>query len=231
MPNALAYPFGQMETFLKPGLVLTVAAIADVQFDLHPLELDIAREMTPRRLREFRAARTLGRLALTALDKEPSAITRGNGGEPLWHPGVVGSLAHSDTFATALVSTVSTCEAVGVDIIDGREIMPAEAVDLMNSGEVEIAFASQIAPPNRERAREIVFSIKEAVFKCQYTKTRWADLDFDEIEIVQTSRDGSPVGIKLLRASSSYEGWFSRIDLQFKQFQTVTLAIATVAAD
>jgi 4'-phosphopantetheinyl transferase EntD len=217
-----------MEILLKPGLMLSVAAIDDAQTDLHPVELELASDMSPRRLREFRAARTLGRLALTALGMEPSAIIHGIGGEPRWDSGILGSLAHSDTQAAALISTMSTCEAVGVDIVDDREITPAEAVDIMSAGEIEVILKSQIAPSMKERARELVFSVKEAVYKCQYPKTHWTDLDFNEVKVIQSSGGGSAVGIELLRNRGSHNDWFSRIEIQFKQFQMVTVVIATV---
>src|SRR5260370_17424999 len=55
----------------------------------------LGRDTVAKRRREFAAGRTCARPALAALDVYDIAILRGTKAQPLWPPGIVGSITHS----------------------------------------------------------------------------------------------------------------------------------------
>src|SRR3970040_1578684 len=56
---------------------------------------------SPLRAAEFRLGRRAAHLALKAIGSEPQPILRGSQREPIWPPGVVGSITHAGNHALA----------------------------------------------------------------------------------------------------------------------------------
>jgi len=215
-----------------PGaaVLLSVARLRDSQGKLHSDEEFIARGMTRARLREFRAARTLARATMRALGEPESAIRRGEAGEPIWAPGIVGSLSHTRTHAAALVARASAFVAVGVDLDDDRLIGDAAAAELMNRAELEVVLRRGLAntPP---RACSVVFSAKEALFKCQYPLTFCGDLQFDDVELVADSGPGSSFGVVVRRNLPSLARLASRVHIITLVIQGLTLSAAFIGGE
>src|SRR4051794_32188529 len=71
-----------------------------------------------RRRRDFAAGRHAAREALIRLGIDGGSLLRGAGGEPLWPPGIAGSISHSADYAVAAAARKSDFDYVGVDIED-----------------------------------------------------------------------------------------------------------------
>jgi len=88
-------------------------------------------------------------------------MPRRHGHAPQWPPGIVGSLAHSDSHAVAAVARCEDFAGVGVDI-EPAEPLPEELIDLVfASGEVK-------PPDSAELVGRILFCAKEAAYKALY---------------------------------------------------------------
>lgn len=120
--------------------------------------------MVPSRLAEYAAARRCGHLALDGLGVRHVGIPRGGRGQPVWPPGVVGSLTHCDGYAAALVADTRDVAAVGIDAEPHRPL-PPRVVELV-SGPEEIDGLSSLSAARPEIAWDrIQFCAKEALFK------------------------------------------------------------------
>jgi 4'-phosphopantetheinyl transferase EntD len=209
---------------IESDLVLCVDLILNSQGDLMPDELSLTQDMTPRRVREFRAVRNVARRALVALGETASALPQGTFGEPIWPHGVTGSLSHTAYLAGALVSHKNTIRSVGIDLNDHRAL--GDAADELMSG-TEITAASQLGLfHDVDAIKNLLFSAKEALFKCQFPLTRLNDLGYMDVELTVRPGEGC-ISAKLLRPlDASAVAVISKIQILPMQIQGVMAALA-----
>jgi 4'-phosphopantetheinyl transferase EntD len=130
--------------------------------------------------------RAAARDALAVLGHAAAAIGRGPSREPLWPPGIVGSITHSGGVAIAVVAPADRYRGVGIDFEARGARLSPEAARIVASTN-ERAWIN--AAPNADAAttrRILLFAAKEAIFKALFPIERvW--LDFGHVELV--SRD------------------------------------------
>jgi enterobactin synthetase component D len=143
-----------------------IGEVSDL-FDGVRLPPELARSV-PRRQVQFRAGRFCASQALTSLTHRMVAdVPRGNGGAPEWPAGVVGSITHTDGFASAAVGHLVEVTAVGIDTEPVMAPARARSVVSAVAWPCELAQARD-AGCNREEALTLVFSAKESIFKCLF---------------------------------------------------------------
>ncbi len=114
-------------------------------------------------------------------------LPRSASGAPVWPAGIIGSLAHDETFALAAAARRGRLVGLGVDI-EPAEPLPEDVDDLILSD------AERVETGGDRVAQRLVFVAKEAVYKAIHPLDgTW--LDFPDIEIrlaekVATLRDG-----------------------------------------
>ncbi len=130
------------------------------------------------RVREFTTARFCARQALGELGFSSFPILRGSKGEPLWPPGVVGSITHCAGYRAAAVAMQTHVAAIGIDAeID--DSLPLEVGKSLFVAE-ETVWLRQAS--DRFHWDRILFSAKESVYKAWFPLTqRW--LGFEDVEI------------------------------------------------
>lgn len=137
--------------------------------------------LTPpmRRVHQSRCARALALELLAEQGVTVDSIPKGPVGEPIWPEGFVGSLAHTEGFAVAVIARTSTCVALGIDVEPALPL-PGDAAELVLLDEERSWVASlQDREPGAGR---IVFCAKECVHKAIHPLTgTW--LDFPEVHI------------------------------------------------
>jgi len=139
-----------------PGVDVLVARIADCQAALFPEEeAEVSRAVHKRR-REFAAGRALACIALAELGHPPRPIPR-LGRAPVWPPGIVGSITHSNEYVAVCVAEQTTHTAVGVDIEAARRV-----TDML---EARILTPEEMADTKVSDAGTLRFACKEAVYK------------------------------------------------------------------
>jgi 4'-phosphopantetheinyl transferase EntD len=140
------------------------------------------------RRRASGAARVAGRLLLSELGADPFApLPRAPSGAPVWPEGIVGSLAHDETFAVAAAARGGRLAGLGIDV-EPAEPLPDDVIDLV------LSRAEQRATLRDGVARRLVFVAKEAVYKAIHPLDG-TPLDFPDVEIrlaekTATLRDG-----------------------------------------
>lgn len=129
----------------------------------------------PRR-RASGAARIVARRLLGELTGDASAtLRRSPSGAPFWPEGVVGSLAHDDEFALAVVALRSDVARLGVDI-EPAEPLPSDLVDRV------LGAREKRLTENDPVKRRLIFSCKEAAYKA-LNALDGSPLEYDDIEI------------------------------------------------
>lgn len=144
---------------------------------LHPEESACVARAVEARRRVFATGRHCARAALGELDVEPAPIPRGASGEPVWPPGVVGSITHCEGFRAAAVARRADVAALGVDG-EPNEPLPGGVLRTVS------------LPGERDRLPtrpgvawdRLLFSAKESVYKAWFPLTgMW--LDFLEVDV------------------------------------------------
>lgn len=169
-------PAGLSDLFPE-GVVVEVGSPDDHEAPLLPGEETAVQNAVAKRRREFRAGRAVARRALARLGVADAPLVPGPDRAPQWPDGFVGSITHCLGFVGAAVARVDVVRAIGLD---------AEPVKGHEPGVVRLVCTPRELDRWREyRGRDwesLVFSAKEAVFKCLNPLTGvW--LDFQDVAL------------------------------------------------
>ncbi|MGC4897223.1 4'-phosphopantetheinyl transferase family protein [Micromonospora sp. DT31] len=190
---------------LLPADARVVEAFADSPGEgPYPGEEDLVARAVDRRRHEFVTARRCARQALAQLGYAPAPIRSGPRREPLWPPGVVGSITHCVGYRAAAVAPAGAVAGLGIDAEPHEQLPDGVADAVTTPGEPERLAALRAADPATHWDR-LLFSAKESVYKAWYPLTgRWlgfedAELTFDpagrftaRILVDGTRADGGP---------------------------------------
>jgi 4'-phosphopantetheinyl transferase EntD len=137
----------------------------------------------PTRQKEFIAGRMLAQRCLVGIGQLSTPIGRGADREPLWPDGVVGSIAHTGTFAVAVAwmpSMEQQMVGIGIDVENCGRLDPVIWPTVFTPQ--EIARLEQESPVNRDLMATCMFSAKESVYKAQFPLTH-RFIEFDEVAL------------------------------------------------
>lgn len=133
---------------------------------LLPAEAAKLGRAVPERVREFAAGRLCARRALAEFGILDFPIGVGDDRRPLWPDLMLGSITHTAGFCAAVVAERRRVAALGIDSevvgdVD-LKIWPRISVPL------EAAWVGSLPAPEQAAAVTLIFSAKEAFYKCQY---------------------------------------------------------------
>jgi 4'-phosphopantetheinyl transferase EntD len=147
---------------------------------LLPAEARYLGRAVPKRAREFAAGRLCARRALAEFGIVDVAIEVADDRQPIWPDSMVGSITHTAGFSAAVVAERRMVGALGLDsevIGDvNAEIWPRVGVP------AETAWLRTLPASQHPAAMTLIFSAKEAFYKCQYPLTR-ERLDFQDVRV------------------------------------------------
>ncbi|AWB84219.1 4'-phosphopantetheinyl transferase family protein [Corynebacterium liangguodongii] len=178
--------------------------------ELHPEERSLVARAVDKRKGEFGDARWCAHRALAELGVPPGrAILKGDSGMPLWPEGFVGSLSHTEGLRAAVAAPASQLLSVGLDV-EPAEALPEGVIDqISRSGERHRIDAMQAG--GAHWAGRLLFSAKEATYKCWFPLTRrWLGFEDAEIDI---RADGTFIAYILARPTPAplmYGRWVVR---------------------
>lgn len=175
---------------LVPDSVSCAETRADrLDIDLFPIErLSLGRAVDKRRW-EFMAGRACARQALSRLGIPAVAIPSGNHGEPLWPPGVVGSITHCDGYRACAAARSEEIVTVGIDAEPNAPLPEGVLEEVVHGRELELVTGGSIATErngcgvaDQVDVDRLRFSAKEAVYKAWFPLARrW--LGFEDVEL------------------------------------------------
>ena len=143
----------------------------------------LGRAVRKRRL-EFIAGRACAREALARLGAPVVAIPSGPQGEPLWPPGLVGSITHCLGYRACAVARSDAVMSVGIDAEPNAPLPDGVLEAVARGRELELVRGS---PSATDHARDVdvsrlLFSAKEAIYKAWFPLARrW--LGFEDVEL------------------------------------------------
>jgi len=134
----------------------------------------IKRAVAPRRA-EFATARACARQALEQMAVPVGPILRGAKREPIWPPGIVGSITHCTGYRAAAVARLTEVLTIGIDAEPHAAIPERVAARVLDADER----AWTAAAPAGIRWDRLIFSAKESVYKAWFPLAR-RFLDFNQ---------------------------------------------------
>jgi 4'-phosphopantetheinyl transferase EntD len=136
---------------------------------LYPEEAAHLAKAIAKRVGEYSAGRLCARQALAQLGIDGFPLLVGADRRPQWPAGVVGSITHTHGFGGAVVARRAQCSAIGVDAEVIGRVKPALWPKVCAPR--EIAWLETLPEGEQERVAALIFSAKEAFYKCQYELT------------------------------------------------------------
>lgn len=136
---------------------------------LLPAEARRLGQAVPKRVREFAAGRSCARRALAEFGIVDFPLEAAADRRPIWPRGMVGSITHTAGFCAAVVADLTRASSLGIDseaVCDVKEeIWPSICLP------IEIDWVHSLPPAEQAAAAALIFSAKEAFYKCQYPVT------------------------------------------------------------
>ena len=161
-------------------VAVVVSEIGDVTSELLADEAAHVAKAVPKRQREFARGRVNARQALGELGVAGVSLLVGSMREPLWPEGIVGSITHDNRLCVVAVARGERYAGLGVDIEPAEPLEPEIAARIWSPVEAEQAARRTDMTP--ALASRLVFSAKEAFYKCQFPLTR-TFLGFMEVSV------------------------------------------------
>jgi 4'-phosphopantetheinyl transferase EntD len=171
------------ETFSITRLVPRAAAAIEIVGSypvgaLLPEEEIALGDVSASRRQEFALGRLCARQAMQKLGLAPLPILPGPNREPLWPPGISGSITHCDGYAAAAVTRKTDICSIGIDAERIQDF--GDAVLDIVALEAEQAWLKQA--DRQAPWRVLLFSAKESVFKAWFQVFR-TGLGFEHVHI------------------------------------------------
>lgn len=188
---------------ILPAAAVAVATTGDRSVELYPEEEAALGQAVEKRRREFVTARACARDALARLGIAEGPIPTGSRGEPVWPPGVVGSITHCTGYRACALGRAEDLLTIGIDA-EVNEPLPAGLV-------ADIALSEEREWIARLRGEEpgvcwdrLLFTIKESIYKAWFPLTRsW--LGFEDASVA-IDRDHGTFAAHLLVPGPTLNG-------------------------
>jgi len=167
-----------LEGLFPDGAVIEWGDPRDAAKPLFPEEEALVKRAVPKRRRELEKGRECARVALARLGVEAAPLLAGAKREPLWPPGIVGSITHTAHLCIVAVARADRYAGLGIDAEPAEPLEPEIVGRILRSDET-------IAPPPSIDAAlvpRLVFCAKEAAYKCQFPLTRTL-LGFEDVRV------------------------------------------------
>jgi 4'-phosphopantetheinyl transferase EntD len=181
---------GSLLASLLPPSVVSCEEFADLPGEApFPGEEDLIATAVEGRRREFVTARRCARQALATLGVAPTAIRSGTRREPLWPPGITGSITHCTGYRAAAVARRDDLAALGIDA-EPHGPLPEGVEPSVTLESERLRLRTLEAEAPGVHWGRVLFSAKESIYKAWYPVTgRW--LGFEEAELTIDPAAGS----------------------------------------
>jgi 4'-phosphopantetheinyl transferase EntD len=137
---------------------------------LFPAEAQYIGKAVLKRAQEFAAGRLCARALLAEFGVHDFPVTVADDRQPVWPETLVGSITHTAGLCAAVVAERTLLQAVGLD----SEVAGSVKAELWPSicAGFEIEWLRSLPESQQAIAATLIFSAKEAFYKCQYPLLR-----------------------------------------------------------
>jgi len=169
---------------LPEAAVIAGGGIDEIDGELFAEEERLIANAGYRRRREFRAGRLYARRALAEVGRAPSPILASPERFPIWTPGIVGTISHTDEICLVIVAPARELAGIGLDV-EKDTPLDEDLIDLIcRDEEIKERF------PSGGNLPKLIFVIKEAVFKLYNPITR-IFLEFKDVVVAVDPETGT----------------------------------------
>lgn len=221
---------GLRELFPEQALTAELRGGADPGA-LYPEEARHLQKAVRKRLEEFAAGRLCARLLLREFGIDHFAVEVGADRQPLWPEDLVGSITHTTAFCAAVAAPKKSLRSVGID----TEISGGVKAELWRGicTVSETTWLRSLPESGQRFAATLIFSAKEAFYKCQFAVTQ-ERLSFHDVSVELPVWGESRGVFKIIanrrielerQAASPLQGRY----LFHEQFVTCGMALAATA--
>ena len=172
----------ELASLFPNHVVVETGVPGQIEGELFEQEAACIERAVDKRREEFAAGRLLARRALEKLGFAPSPLLPAEDRSPIWPEGIAGTITHTRNFCAVAVAPQSKSLCLGLDIEDGSPLKDELAERICTPRELEWIAANTSTDAERGRLGKLVFSAKEAFYKCQYPLTK-RFLEFEEVEL------------------------------------------------
>jgi len=195
-------------SLFPPGIVAAQAlGIVSAQL-LLPEEHRCIETAVKKRQSEFAAGRACARRTLSTLGFVEAPLLVARDRMPIWPGGAIGSISHTDGYCVAVAGFSTSFSGIGVDTEIIGSVDPSLWRNVFRIEEIE-----RLRSLNESQQMElatVIFSAKEAFYKCQFAQTR-AWLGFDDVSV---DTDGDTFRVRVHNSTS--HAFYSQTTLQGK---------------
>ena len=176
-PASLSTRLGSL--FSAGAIVATLREPGDPQL-LLPEEAAHLGRAVAKRMQEFAAGRLCARRALAEFGMPDFPVRVAEDRQPIWPDFLAGSITHTAGFCAAVVADRRHIQAVGLD----SEVVGDVKAEIWSHICLpdEIAWLRSLPASEQAAAATLIFSAKEAFYKCQYPLVR-ERLGFHDVRI------------------------------------------------
>ena len=169
-----------LASLFRPEAVVLEAAPALVDGQLSSEEWAFIKAAVVKRRAEFGTARVLARRALERLGFPPLPLVPAADRSPVWPTGVVGSITHTHGYCAVVLDGSPPAISVGIDIERLAALDQGTRARILTAAEQR--WLEMQPSEARAKLATLIFSAKEAYYKCQYPVSRRL-LDFRDVQI------------------------------------------------
>jgi len=184
-------PSGLLTNLFPPGVIAMETRVPGDPASLSIAEAEHIRRAKPKRASEFAAGRLCARRVLEQLGRPGWDLLVNQDRTAIWPGNIVGSISHTMGFCGAIAGERHLFGAIGFDVEVASRVSSDLYGQFCTAGELK--FLTALPRPIANLQATLLFSAKEAFYKCQYPVTRqW--LDFEDIAVVfhaETAQKGS----------------------------------------
>lgn len=170
---------GLSELFPRGALTAELRGAGDPSA-LYPDEARHLHNAVRKRAEEFAAGRLCARLLLRELGIQNFAIEVGAHRQPLWPKDLVGSITHTAGFCAAVVARKKSLRSVGIDTEITGSVQPKLWRGICTPSET--IWLRGLPESERLAAATLIFTAKEAFYKCQFAVTQ-ERLGFHDVSV------------------------------------------------
>ncbi|MEM9195163.1 MAG: 4'-phosphopantetheinyl transferase superfamily protein [Myxococcota bacterium] len=169
-----------IRALFPPGVAVEEARPSEVTDPIFPEEEEAIVRAVEKRRREYIAGRVCAHRAMRTLGLEPVPVVREEDRSPRWPPNLRGTISHSSDYAVAVVGRASDVAGLGIDVEPREGIGPDLFERICTTRELTMLEA--LSDSSRGIEARVIFSAKEAFYKCQYAQSGQY-LGFQDVEL------------------------------------------------
>ena len=161
-------------------VMVAVEPLNDNQGEIFPEEAAFLSRASPRRRMAFSTGRVCARKAIRKLGHPEAAVLVAEDRSPVWPAGLCGSISHGGDYVMAVVAKTGLIRSLGIDVEIADRLKPKlwrnvcvpEEIEFLNANNQDLNLAT------------LIFSAKEAFYKCQHIITKeWVGFKDARVEL------------------------------------------------